>query len=184
MSLRGTLNVRGERQQKFRGRRIFRPRFVLHRTRSAPSRENLSPKVNALSHAALLPLRFIWNLTIPGLSLLKVLTSEEGRDCQNPKNVFAHFICFDPSFALTLTLFGLFTEALMALKRKALYTGQIEKLNGARLKLDEQIIAIEAASTNLIVLDAMSEGAQTMKSINRQMYVHSILFYSFQSEMT
>lgn len=59
----------------------------------------------------------------------------------------------------------------MALKRKALYSGQIEKLNGARLKLDEQIIAIEAASTNLIVLDAMSEGAQTMKQINRQMYV-------------
>lgn len=65
----------------------------------------------------------------------------------------------------------------MALKRKALYSGQIEKLNGARLKLDEQIIAIEAASTNLIVLDAMSEGAQTMKSINRQMYVPSIFFF-------
>jgi hypothetical protein len=60
---------------------------------------------------------------------------------------------------------------MMALKRKALYLGQIEKLNGARLKLDEQIIAIESASTNLIVLDAMSEGAQTMKQINRQMYV-------------
>jgi len=59
----------------------------------------------------------------------------------------------------------------MALKRKALYLGQIEKLNGARLKLDEQIIAIEAASTNLIVLDAMSEGAQTMRQINRQMCV-------------
>lgn len=60
----------------------------------------------------------------------------------------------------------------MALKRKALYTGQIEKLNGARLKLDEQIIAIEAASTNLIVLDAMSEGASAMRSINRQMFVY------------
>lgn len=59
----------------------------------------------------------------------------------------------------------------MALKRKALYMGQIEKLNGARLKLDEQIIAIEAASTNLLVLDAMSSGAQTMKQINRQMCV-------------
>lgn len=70
----------------------------------------------------------------------------------------------------------------MALKRKALYTGQIEKLNGARLKLDEQIIAIEAASTNLIVLDAMSEGAQTMKAINRQMYVPSIIFWRSRSK--
>ena len=65
-------------------------------------------------------------------------------------------------------------EAMMALKRKALYTTQIEKLNGARLKLDEQIIAIEAASTNLIVLDAMSEGAQTMKQINRQMTIEKV----------
>jgi hypothetical protein len=70
-------------------------------------------------------------------------------------------------------------EAMMALKRKALYMTQIEKLNGARLKLDEQIIAIESASTNLIVLDAMSEGAQTMKQINRQMYV----FFSFQAKV-
>lgn len=72
----------------------------------------------------------------------------------------------------------------MALKRKALYMGQMEKLNGARLKLEEQMIAIEGASTNLIVLDAMSEGAQTMKQINRQMCVtilHLLIHYQILS---
>jgi len=65
-------------------------------------------------------------------------------------------------------------EAMMALKRKALYLTQIDKLNGARTKLDEQMIAIESASTNLVVLDAMSEGAAAMKSINRQMTIEKV----------
>lgn len=70
------------------------------------------------------------------------------------------------SFFLTLI-----KEALMALKRKKLYEGQIDRLNAARSKLDTQIIALENASSNLVILDAMQTGAEMLKQINRKMYV-------------
>lgn len=62
--------------------------------------------------------------------------------------------------------------AIMNLKRKKAYEGQIEQLSGARMTLETQIMAIEATSTHFAALSAMQEGARAMRQLNRNMYVH------------
>jgi charged multivesicular body protein 4 len=59
----------------------------------------------------------------------------------------------------------------MALKKKKAYEGQIEKLSGARMTIETQIMAIEGATTNFAALDAMKEGARALKSISNKMHV-------------
>eukprot|EP01135_Chromosphaera_perkinsii_P009621 Nk52_evm71s1810 gene=Nk52_evmTU71s1810 len=56
--------------------------------------------------------------------------------------------------------------ALMALKRKKTYEAQIEKITGARMTLETQVLTIENASVNLEAMNAMKMGAQTMKDIH------------------
>jgi charged multivesicular body protein 4A/B len=59
--------------------------------------------------------------------------------------------------------------AKMALKRKRAYTVQIEKLQGAKTTLETQIMAIESATTNSVILGSMREGAGALQYLNRNM---------------
>jgi len=63
-----------------------------------------------------------------------------------------------------------FLAAIMSLKRKKAYDGQIQNLSGARLTIETQIMAIESATTHFAALSAMQEGARAMKSLNNNMY--------------
>jgi charged multivesicular body protein 4 len=57
----------------------------------------------------------------------------------------------------------------MALKRKKAYEGQIDKIMGARMTLETQVMTIENANVNLEAMNAMKSGAQTMKQIHGAM---------------
>mmetsp|Transcript_8845 Transcript_8845/g.28046 ORF Transcript_8845/g.28046 Transcript_8845/m.28046 type:complete len:226 (-) Transcript_8845:180-857(-) len=54
--------------------------------------------------------------------------------------------------------------ALYCLKRKKMYEKEIEKINGARLTLEQQMIAIEGTVTNSDTIEAMKLGKQTMQT--------------------
>ncbi|KAJ1952185.1 ESCRT-III subunit protein snf7, partial [Dispira parvispora] len=49
--------------------------------------------------------------------------------------------------------------ALAALKRKKQFEDQIEKISGARVTLETQVMAIESANINLETMNAMRTGA-------------------------
>lgn len=73
----------------------------------------------------------------------------------------------------------------MALKRKKIYEGQVEKLSGARMTIEVQIMTIENATTNYAALDAMKTGANALKNISRTIYPSYTIFtchfdFSFQ----
>ena len=55
-------------------------------------------------------------------------------------------------------------EAIQCLKRKKMYEAEIEKINGARLTLEQQMIAIEATVTNAETVNAMKSGAKAMQA--------------------
>lgn len=59
--------------------------------------------------------------------------------------------------------------ALMALKRKKAYEANIEKINGARMTIETQMMAIENANVNLETMGAMRAGAEAMKNIHGSM---------------
>eukprot|EP00696_Hemimastix_kukwesjijk_P002395 gnl/Hemi2/12939_TR4422_c0_g1_i1.p1 gnl/Hemi2/12939_TR4422_c0_g1~~gnl/Hemi2/12939_TR4422_c0_g1_i1.p1 ORF type:complete len:236 (+),score=87.20 gnl/Hemi2/12939_TR4422_c0_g1_i1:136-843(+) len=64
--------------------------------------------------------------------------------------------------------------ALAALKRKKLLEGQIEKIHGARLTIDNQIMALEEAHTNVEVLRSMDQGARAMQQLHGPMTVETV----------
>ena len=55
--------------------------------------------------------------------------------------------------------------ALFALKRKKMYETEVAKLQGARITLDSQILALESAAVNLETFKAMQAGAGAMKTM-------------------
>lgn len=55
--------------------------------------------------------------------------------------------------------------ALFALKRKKMYEDEVSKLQGARITLDSQILALESAAVNLETFKAMKAGAGAMKNM-------------------
>jgi len=57
----------------------------------------------------------------------------------------------------------------MCLKRKKTYEAQVEKIAGARMTIETQLIAIEGATVTMKTLDAMKMGAQTMKALHKNM---------------
>lgn len=59
----------------------------------------------------------------------------------------------------------------MALKRKKTYESQIDKLSGARLTIEQQLMTIEGAHVSLEAMNAMRMGARTMKTIHNHMFV-------------
>lgn len=64
--------------------------------------------------------------------------------------------------------------AKMALKRKRVYSNQVDMLQGAKTTLETQILAIEAATTNFAVLNSMTDGAQALRQLNRNMDVDQV----------
>jgi charged multivesicular body protein 4 len=57
------------------------------------------------------------------------------------------------------------TGALFALKRKKMYEAEVSKLQGARITLDSQILALESAAVNIETFKAMKSGAGAMKGL-------------------
>lgn len=55
--------------------------------------------------------------------------------------------------------------ALFALKRKKMYETEVTKLQGARITMDAQIMALESATVNIQTFQAMQSGASAMKNI-------------------
>jgi charged multivesicular body protein 4 len=57
----------------------------------------------------------------------------------------------------------------MALKRKKAFEEQIEKIMGAKMTLETQVMTIENASVNLEAMNAMKAGAEAMKKVHGKM---------------
>lgn len=55
--------------------------------------------------------------------------------------------------------------ALFALKRKKMYEAEVSKLQGARITMENQILALESASVNIETFRAMKNGASAMKNM-------------------
>eukprot|EP01136_Pigoraptor_vietnamica_P038209 Opistho-1_new@107209 len=64
--------------------------------------------------------------------------------------------------------------AMMALKKKKTYENQMEKISGARMTIETQVLAIENANVNLEAMNAMQIGAQAMKKIHAGMTVDQV----------
>jgi len=64
--------------------------------------------------------------------------------------------------------------AMQALKRKKLYEGQVEKLQGTIFTLEQQKIAIEGLNTDVEVMNSMKGAATTMKQINNKMTIDDV----------
>lgn len=61
--------------------------------------------------------------------------------------------------------------AMLALKKKKAYEAQVDKLSGARMTLETQLMTIEGATVNLEAINAMRQGAATLQGIHGSMYV-------------
>jgi len=55
--------------------------------------------------------------------------------------------------------------AMFCLKRKKLYEGEINKLQGARITLENQVIALESSAVNVETFRAMEAGAAAMRGV-------------------
>jgi len=64
--------------------------------------------------------------------------------------------------------------ALFALKRKKMYENEIGKLQGARITLDSQILALESAAVNIETFKAMKSGANAMKGMRGDIDVDKV----------
>ncbi|ORZ33813.1 Snf7-domain-containing protein [Catenaria anguillulae PL171] len=64
--------------------------------------------------------------------------------------------------------------ALMALKRKKTFETQIEKISGARMTIETQMLTIENANVNLEAMNAMKAGADAMKQIHGAMDINKV----------
>jgi charged multivesicular body protein 4 len=75
--------------------------------------------------------------------------------------------------------------ALFCLKRKKMYEAEIEKINGARLTLEQQIIALEGTVTNADTVGAMKAGATAMKHARQDVDADAVgdLMDDIQEEM-
>jgi len=64
--------------------------------------------------------------------------------------------------------------ALMCLKRKKTYEVQVEKIAGARMTIEQQVMTLEGANVSLEAMNAMRMGAQSMKSIHQNMSIDEV----------
>jgi charged multivesicular body protein 4 len=55
--------------------------------------------------------------------------------------------------------------ALFCLKRKKMYEAEVQKLQGARITLDNQILALESAAVNIQTFKAIDQGAKAMREV-------------------
>ena len=75
--------------------------------------------------------------------------------------------------------------ALFALKRKKMYEAEVEKLQGARMTLETQVMTLESAHVNMETFTALRSGAEQMKTIHGQMNVDKVdnIMDDIQEEM-
>ncbi|EEY60311.1 uncharacterized protein PITG_12696 [Phytophthora infestans T30-4] len=75
--------------------------------------------------------------------------------------------------------------AIFALKRKKMYEAEVEKLQGARMTLETQVMTLESAHVNMETFTALRSGAEQMKSIHGQMNVDKVdnIMDDIQEEM-
>lgn len=75
--------------------------------------------------------------------------------------------------------------AIFALKRKKMYEAEIEKLQGARMTLETQVMTLESAHVNMETFMALRTGANHMKAIHGQMSVDTVdnIMDDIQEEM-
>jgi len=64
--------------------------------------------------------------------------------------------------------------ALMCLKRKKTYESQIEKIAGARMTIEQQVMTLEGANVSLEAMNAMKMGAASMKSIHQDINIDKV----------
>ncbi|KAG0172177.1 ESCRT-III subunit protein snf7 [Apophysomyces sp. BC1034] len=64
--------------------------------------------------------------------------------------------------------------AMMALKKKKALESSIERMNGARLTIETQMMAIENANVNLETMSAMRAGAEAMKNIHGSLDINKV----------
>ncbi|ETV98824.1 hypothetical protein H310_08328 [Aphanomyces invadans] len=75
--------------------------------------------------------------------------------------------------------------AIFCLKRKKMYESEIEKLQGARMTLETQVMTLESTQVNMATFTALRSGANQMKAIHGQMNVDSVddIMDDIQEEM-
>lgn len=75
--------------------------------------------------------------------------------------------------------------AIFALKRKKMMEAEIEKLQGARMTLETQVMTLESAHVNMETFTAIRSGANQMKAIHGQMNVDTVdnIMEDIQEEM-
>jgi charged multivesicular body protein 4 len=64
--------------------------------------------------------------------------------------------------------------ALMCLKRKKTYETQMEKLSGARMTIEQQVMTLEGANVSLEAMSAMKMGAASMKTIHSELNIDKV----------
>lgn len=55
------------------------------------------------------------------------------------------------------------------------YEGQVEKIMGSRMTIEQQVMAIENANVNLETMNAMRSGADAMKAIHGNLLIISLI---------
>lgn len=64
--------------------------------------------------------------------------------------------------------------ALMCLKRKKTYEVQVEKIAGARMTIEQQVMTLEGANVSLEAMNAMKMGAASMKAIHNDINIDKV----------
>jgi len=59
--------------------------------------------------------------------------------------------------------------AMLCLKRKKMYEGEISKIQGARITMEQQVLSLENHSITIETVHTMQQGAQTMKTMRGRM---------------
>jgi charged multivesicular body protein 4 len=65
-------------------------------------------------------------------------------------------------------------KRVATLKRKKAYEAQVQKLSGARMTIESQLMAIEGATVNLETINAMREGAAALQGIHGSMSIDTV----------
>jgi len=64
--------------------------------------------------------------------------------------------------------------ALMCLKRKKTYEVQMDKIAGARMTIEQQVMTLEGANVSLEAMNAMKMGAASMRSIHNDINIDNV----------
>ncbi|KAJ2158650.1 ESCRT-III subunit protein snf7 [Coemansia sp. RSA 552] len=66
------------------------------------------------------------------------------------------------------------SKAMQALKRKKMYEGQLEQMNGAQMTLETQMTTIESANINSELMKSMQQGASAMQQIHKDLSIDKV----------